>query len=134
MIPDWRAMIHPLELYGVLALTATCLLHTLVLHLKLRAIGKHTRELESRLAGSVEALDRLKSQAETAGRASGPRLGPAINLNSRGQALRMRRRGETPETIAGALSLPRNEVDLLLKVHQLAVEQITHSGAGPRVA
>jgi len=36
----------------------------------------------------------------------------------------MRRRGENPETIAAALSLPRNEVDLLLKVHQLALEQV----------
>ena len=41
---------------------------------------------------------------------------PALNLTSRSQALRMHRHGEPPERIAAALDVPRQEVDLLLKV------------------
>jgi hypothetical protein len=40
-----------------------------------------------------------------------------LNLNKRTQAIRMSRRGEQAEMIAAALSLPRREVELLLKVH-----------------
>jgi hypothetical protein len=39
----------------------------------------------------------------------------------------MRRRGESTETIAGALGIPRNEVDLLLKVHRMAIEHVEKS-------
>jgi len=45
--------------------------------------------------------------------------GQPLNLTRRDQALRMQRRGESPALIAGALRLPRNEVDLLLKVQKL---------------
>jgi hypothetical protein len=44
-----------------------------------------------------------------------------MNLNKRTQAARMFRRGERPEQIAAALSLPQNEVALLLKVHQASM-------------
>ncbi len=49
-----------------------------------------------------------------------PRSG--MNLNTRGQALRMFRRGQTPEQIAAALSVPASEVELLLKVHRIVVK------------
>ena len=39
-----------------------------------------------------------------------------IHLAKRTQAIRMNRRGESAATIAGALEVPRNEVELLLKV------------------
>lgn len=42
---------------------------------------------------------------------------PGLNLSIRSQALRMFRKGEPPERIAMALEVPRQEVDLLLKVH-----------------
>ena len=41
-----------------------------------------------------------------------------MNMNKRAQAVRMFRRGDRPEQIAAALSLPQNEVSLILKVHQ----------------
>ena len=47
-----------------------------------------------------------------------------LNLNKRSQTLQMHRRGETPERIAAALSLPRNEVDLLLKVHAIMISSL----------
>uniref|UniRef100_Q01PP3 Uncharacterized protein n=1 Tax=Solibacter usitatus (strain Ellin6076) TaxID=234267 RepID=Q01PP3_SOLUE len=47
-----------------------------------------------------------------------------FNLSKRSQALRMHRRGEAPEKIAVALELPRQEVDLLLKVHRIVIQNV----------
>lgn len=47
----------------------------------------------------------------------------SLNLNKRSLALRMYRRGETPAQIAASLNLPRNEVDLLLKVQKSVLEE-----------
>lgn len=44
-----------------------------------------------------------------------------MNLSRRSQALRLHRRGESPAQIARALDLPRQEVDLLLKVHEIVL-------------
>ena len=49
---------------------------------------------------------------------------PGLNLNKRSQALRMHRRGEPPEQIAAALAVSRQEVDLLLKVHQIVMNRL----------
>jgi hypothetical protein len=49
---------------------------------------------------------------------------PGLNLNKRSQALRMHRRGEGAEQIAAALELPRQEVDLLLKVHRIVLSSV----------
>src|SRR5437899_13014086 len=50
-----------------------------------------------------------------------PRSG--LNLSKRSQTLQMFRRGETPLDIAAALSLPRNEVELLARVQQLVLSR-----------
>lgn len=47
-----------------------------------------------------------------------------LNLNKRSQVLQMHRRGEPAERIAAALSVPRNEVDLLLKVHAIMISSL----------
>jgi hypothetical protein len=47
----------------------------------------------------------------------------SVNVGKRSLALRMHRRGETPEQIAATLHIPRNELELLLKVHQAVIEQ-----------
>ena len=130
---------HAMELYGVLALTGSCLLYACVLHLRVRTLARNYRDrsegLESRLAQSAEAIERLRLQQEE--KAEQPPvqaapLGQALNLNKRGQVLRMQRRGENPETIAGALGIPRNEVDLLLKVHQMTLERVGPVESGAR--
>jgi hypothetical protein len=75
-------------------------------------------ELES-LRGQVSAgiaPDRLGAASPEAA----PCAGQELNLTRRAQALRMQRRGEAPATITAALRLPRNEVDLLLKIERLA--------------
>jgi cell division protein FtsB len=51
-----------------------------------------------------------------------PRSG--FNLSKRSQALRLHRRGEAPEQIAASLELPRQEVDLLLKVHRIVIQNV----------
>ncbi|MBI4891945.1 MAG: hypothetical protein HY821_15065 [Acidobacteria bacterium] len=50
--------------------------------------------------------------------------GESINIGKRSQALRLFRRGETPEKIATALKIPQNEVELLVKVHRTVVGQL----------
>ena len=49
---------------------------------------------------------------------------PGLNLNKRSHALRMHRRGEGADQIAAALELPRQEVDLLLKVHRIVLSSV----------
>ena len=48
---------------------------------------------------------------------------PGLNLNRRSQALRMHRRGEASEQIAANLGVPRQEVDLLLKIHRIVMNR-----------
>ena len=132
MVFNWLSLTHPIELFGVLALTGTCLLYALLLHMNLRRLCRRSREqreyFEGRLAQVQEATERLRAERNDDASPAFPAVSHALNLNKRGQALRMRRRGENAETIAAALQIPRNEVDLLLKVHQLALEQLeTHA-------
>ena len=47
-----------------------------------------------------------------------PRSG--LNLGRRTQVIRMWRRGDGADVIAASLCLPKNEVELLLKVHRLS--------------
>ena len=49
---------------------------------------------------------------------------PGLNLNKRSHALRMHRRGEGAEQIAAELELPRQEVELLLKVHRIILSNV----------
>jgi hypothetical protein len=66
-----------------------------------------------------EELDR---QAADHALQTSPR--PGINLSRRSQALRLHRKGDSPEAIAAALQIPRQEVDLLIKVHQVVLDNI----------
>jgi len=59
----------------------------------------------------------LRQQMETA--ATTFSSGQELNLTRRAQALRMQHRGEPAATIAAALRVPRNEIDLLLKIQKL---------------
>ena len=126
MIPEWRMIGHLIEICGMLLVAGTCLLYAFVLHMKVRNLTRLVREqrehFESRMEQWTDGVESLRAELSAEMRPSAGQQ--ALNLNKRGQVLRMRRRGENPETIAAALSLPRNEVDLLLKVHQLALEQV----------
>ena len=121
-------------LFRSLALTSLCLLYAFVLHLNMQIMARRGREqrdyFESRLTQVLEAAERIRTEREEAPRPTPvAAAGQPLNLNKRGQVLRMRRRGEKPESIAAALSIPRNEVDLLLKVHQMSLEQVEKGSA-----
>jgi hypothetical protein len=78
-----------------------------------------TRDLKVQLG---ELHERLRDAEERAGIPIAPPSPRAsLNLNKRTQVLRMYRRGERSENIAASLSLPRREVELLLKIHALVL-------------
>ena len=126
---EWLPLIHPVEIFIMLAIAGTCLLYAFFLHMKVRTLAQQVRkqreEWRARLAEVLDTMEQLNREKEEGERPSpAPAPAQALNLNKRGQVLRMRRRGENPETIAAALSIPRNEVDLLLKVHQMSIERV----------
>lgn len=71
--------------------------------------------LESELAVLKKEMESMPALVATPG-------GAGINLNKRTQALRMMKLGEGPEHIASALSLPRKEVELLVKVQRMLLD------------
>lgn len=84
-------------------------------------VGELERAIE-KLAWDVEAAVRAAKEMERAMEAlpaAGPPR-PGMNVSRRIQVLRLFRQGERPEQIAAALGVPLNEVELLLKVHQIA--------------
>ena len=79
------------------------------------------------LATRIENLERLgedlrRLPAEVPIESGSARSG--LNLNRRAQVLRMHRRGDAPDRIASLLELPRQEVDLLIKVHRIVISQL----------
>lgn len=110
------------------SVTATIAVYRTLLH-GMNRQRRHAREqyrlledtylrLENKLDALKESLD--EAQERTKGLVPPPSARSGLNLNKRAQAARMFRRGERPEQIAAALSLPQNEVTLLLKVHRAA--------------
>ncbi|HEX4595435.1 MAG TPA: hypothetical protein VH157_14225 [Bryobacteraceae bacterium] len=78
-----------------------------------------TRDLRAQLQ---QLHERLRDAEDRAGIPMAPPSPKAsLNLNKRTQILRMSRRGERTENIAASLSLPRREVELLLKIHGLVL-------------
>ena len=81
--------------------------------------------LEARVAHLVAEMDELRERSgeRDAGRPAPVGWAPevaGVNLNRRGQVLRLRRRGRTVEEIASTLQMPRGEVELMVKVHELS--------------
>lgn len=89
--------------------------------------GKRQQSAQAELGRLRGQLQDLKTRVEEAERraemTAGGALPPAFNLSRRTQALRLFRRGEAPEQIAAALRAPRQEIDLLLKVHRITSKQ-----------
>ncbi len=127
----WIALFQYLPIYALIVFSLG-----LCLYLFLSA-KREIRRLQTRMKQQnvllQEAYDRmeftveqLKSQFQELEGKAGEMVPPSparsgMNLNKRTQASRMFRRGERPEQIAAALSLPRNEVALLLKIHQASM-------------
>lgn len=132
---------QPIAYYGALAAAMGCCLYLFVItatrmesmRRKLdqrlsktervtHALGGQIAGLETRLA---EWAGRTKAMEETmAGLAAVRRtqlVANGVNASQRTQVLRLARRGDRPEQIAAELHVPKNEVDLLLKVQRAVV-------------
>ncbi|HTS66744.1 MAG TPA: hypothetical protein VMH28_32190 [Candidatus Acidoferrales bacterium] len=128
-------LIVPLALLCGLALAGTTLslfalwrVHGLV-----REVRQHTQAAPDHGGGENrqlrEALESLSARLREIERAPLPAgvpglPRPGMNLTKRSQALRLHRQGETSEQIAAALELPRQEVELLLKVHRIVIANV----------
>ncbi|HLH01601.1 MAG TPA: hypothetical protein VKX25_02440 [Bryobacteraceae bacterium] len=81
---------------------------------RLASLEVRLAELEARLADSDA---RRQQDAEWLAQAE------SLNLNRRGQVIRLHRRGESPASIAQALRLAPGEVKLIIKVFELGREK-----------
>jgi hypothetical protein len=75
------------------------------------------RESISSLAADLEKTRVAAASGYTVAR-------PGMNLTKRSQVLRLHRRGESPEQIATSMDVPRQEVELLLKVHRIVMARV----------
>jgi hypothetical protein len=124
------AVIH----YALLAVTlAVCLYLFVSLKRDLHGIesrnmrkSDHVRE---RLTEIGEELETIRREIELIEQAASPGTAAARALGSsaRVQAIRMIRHGEGSEHISAALNLPRNEVELLMKIQKLMSDQPVQS-------
>ena len=117
---DW--ILSPLTLYTVVALALMgCASLFVVTKMELGQLRRAADQSRLDLAKKIEEVELAVADIPAAAPAPMPMLTlrPSINLTKRAQALRMRRRGETLESITAALAVPRNEIELLLKVHEM---------------
>ena len=115
---DW--ILSPLALYTVVALALVgCASLFVVTKMELYQLRRAADQSRMDLAKKIEEVESAIADIPAAAPAPVLTLRPSINLTKRAQALRMRRRGESLESITAALSVPRNEIELLLKVHEM---------------
>jgi hypothetical protein len=89
-----------------------------------RRVNRSESEVRDRLQaaeGAVELLRDAERRWETTAEGGGftPTGSSSLNLTKRAQAVRMHRRGEPASTIAAATRAPLNEIELLIKLHEL---------------
>jgi hypothetical protein len=80
------------------------------------------RATEAGMQALASELHDLERQTALTAGPTGPRSG--FNLGKRTQALRLHRQGESSQQIAASLELPRQEVELLLKVQRIVMSNI----------
>src|ERR1700691_2303807 len=117
-----------LFLFGAYAFQAAgaivCLLVFLALKRELHELRSRVTRLDFTLR--LAPTNTRRKDADDCATTPGPRA-PArrsVNLSKRSQVTRLSRRGEPVETIATTLGLPRREVELLLKVHQVSAARV----------
>jgi hypothetical protein len=127
-------ILQPATVCCGLAVTAALAMILLlwVIWFRYQALERHLLQRQETAEKAAEALRQAVAQlardfddlAQHAG--SSPSLEPrrGLNLSRRSQALRMHRRGESAEQIASALGVSRQEIQLLLKVHQILVAML----------
>ncbi len=87
--------------------------------------GESVRERLDALAGEIETL---RQEVERMDQAANPSatISRTLGSSTRIQAMRMIKQGGSSEEIAAALSLPRSEVELMLKIQKLTAEESLH--------
>lgn len=81
--------------------------------------GLTREEFDTRLVEIITELETLRTrQAAAESRPAPPDWAPqSLNLNRRGQILRLHGKGRSPAEIASDLQISQGEVELLVKVH-----------------
>src|SRR5437667_11728311 len=125
---EW--ILHPAAPFAAVALGMVLYLLLFVsLKRDLRASDARWRKkleaLETNWNAKMESLDERWKELSQISNLLVPPTPPrsGLNLSKRSQALQMFRRGESPKDISAALSLPRNEVELLARVQQLVLSR-----------
>ena len=133
-----------LAILCALALTAAaCSLFSLVYAKALvRRATQQARDRQTELQSALETAQSSVAELSATVREMGQQpavvaaapglIRPGLNLTVRSQVLRMHRHGENSEKIAKCLSVPRQEVELLLKVHRIVLKSMELSEAGSR--
>ena len=123
---DW--ILHPVISYALIAAgMGLCLYLFASLKRDLSAAEvrcqKKLASLEMDWKAKIEGSDeRWKELSQISGLlVPPPPTRSGLNLNKRSQALQMSRRGEKPQDIAAALSIPQNEVELMMKVQRIVL-------------
>jgi hypothetical protein len=119
---------NPIVFYALMALClGLCLDLFVILKREIRArrrrqeaFGAAIGQLSAEIGELREKVLESEARAAVLVAPTPPRSG--VNLSSRSQALRMFRRGATDQQIAAALGVPEKEVELLLKVQQMALD------------
>jgi hypothetical protein len=120
-----------------LALGALCVIQFFSFKKRLLGALSVMRDIEPLEATVAQLTSELHELRERLGERETERPAPAgwgqeiagVNLNRRGQILRLRRRGRTVEEIATALQMPRGEVELMVKVHEMSQRAAGAAGA-----
>lgn len=135
---------HPIAYYGALsAALGTCLylfvvtgrrLESLRQRLEVRiseaergnyATGTQLAAFETRLGNWAGKTSELEEKVSSIAAIRRPQvLTTGVDANQRTQVLRLARRGDRAEQIAAELRVPKNEVDLLLKVQRAVVRAL----------
>ena len=79
------------------------------------------QELRSKLDYLDASLRDAEARAQTPATVAAIR--PSLNVNKRAQALRLLGRGTPLANIAASLQLPRNQVELLVKIRELELDR-----------
>lgn len=133
-------MLLPLFLICLVALLAVCLSGCMFIRFRaaLRQLAKsiavheqlshQTNALSTRLV----AIETRLNTMDQSGKEHSEWLSQAesLNLNRRGQVLRLHRRGDSVSDIASALRMGKGEVQLMIKVYELSRDSC---GAEPRL-
>jgi hypothetical protein len=120
------SLLHGLREWGPLALTVLAVGFGTYSYFALRVeLGLVSRrsvsraELEGRMTELVAELEALRVRVGVAEARAAPAdwVPQAVNLNRRGQVLRLHGKGRTTAEIAADLQISQGEVELLVKLH-----------------